>query len=74
MIKFHYDRKYGHVYTAIFNKVKVVYPFANKLKYYCDEVMTIITDNQGVICEITPSVSKYIGIPVRVFQEGQNNL
>lgn len=67
-VKFHYDKKFGHVFTAIVNKIKHVYPYNNNKKYYCEEIMTIMTDNLGIICEITPSVSKFLGIPVKLVQ------
>ncbi len=43
-IKFHYDKNHGHVFCAIVNKVKALYPFNNKQKQYFDEMMTIVTD------------------------------
>jgi hypothetical protein len=68
-IKFHYDKVYGHVFSAIISKSKHIYPFANNKKYYNEEIMTIMTDNIGSICEITPSVTKYLGIPIEVIKQ-----
>lgn len=63
-IKFHYDKVYGHVFVAIMNKVKHLYPFTNKKKHRHEEILTFITDEPGTITEITPSVSKILGIPI----------
>lgn len=56
-IKFHYDMQYGHVFCGIVNRTKHFYPFKNKKKINWDDVMTIMTDDVGTICEISPSVT-----------------
>jgi hypothetical protein len=57
---------YGHVFCAVVNKAKVFYPFKNKKKHHFDEILTIITDEVGAICEISPSVTKYLGLPIKI--------
>jgi hypothetical protein len=34
----------------------------------CDEIMTIMTDELGTICEVSPSVTHYLGIPIKFVQ------
>ena len=63
-VKFHYDRHFGHVFVAIINRTKFLYPFSNKKKYYAEEVMMVITDDKGVVCDISRSVTDFIGLPV----------
>eukprot|EP00347_Sterkiella_histriomuscorum_P022240 403331180 len=64
-IKFHYDKVYGHVFVAVMNKVKHAYPFTNKKKYNHNEILCFLTDECGTITEITPSVTKLLGIPLQ---------
>ncbi|CDW79589.1 pas domain s-box family protein [Stylonychia lemnae] len=70
-IKFHYDKVYGHVFCAVINKTKQLYPFNNKKKHNFNEMMTIITDDHGVVSEISKSVTNFIGIPVSIVQQNQ---
>ena len=57
---------HGHVFCAIINKVKDLHPFNNKQKHNYNDILTVMTDEQGTLCEISPSVTKYLGIPVNL--------
>ena len=71
LIKFHYDKQHGHVFCAIINKNTHFCPFKNKKRLNFDEVLTIMTDDLGTICEISPSVTQYLGIPIKFVQQNQ---
>jgi hypothetical protein len=43
-------------------------PFKNKKRLNFDDVLTIMTDDLGTICEISPSVTQYLGIPIKFVQ------
>ena len=70
-LQFYYDKTYGHVFCAVLNKNKSVYPFKNKKLYGPKDLMIIMTDDTGTICEINSTVTTQLGMPVKVVQQNQ---